>query len=266
MISTPFSVPLLLTVALFCLAVKPGQAAQPELIPYSEADQHAACADAGNWVQHSAVKTYFKDSFYDLDKHMRAFIWQAGQSGAAVETVPQSQWPQHFGRLHRQASELIPRLGRLLPRLERQMDLKPMISQMLDSQIWPPRGDHHSEFLRVALAQHMLAVPADTAQDPGQRIAAVLSDFSEVEQLLFRLSSGEAEATDLEALLAHVAVLHLGWRDGFRPIAEAAILAVNPAQLSQQLASAVVAMCREQASCDRNDSHSQMECSQLEQQ
>ena len=221
----------------------------------------AACRDDGQWVHDAAVYTYFKDSFYDLDVRFRAFIGTARENVKAAAAMEDEQArAERYAFLHEQMKGLIPRMGRLLPRMERPLDLAPMIGQMLKSEIWDPAGDHHTEYLRVALTRDMLSVPAETARDPGPRIAAFLTYFSVVEDLLLTMKSGEGDDKDLEALDANLSALAIGWRDGFRPIAERAIFGGSPDAFAARLADGVKEICRARLACSSNSPDAPMDC------
>lgn len=239
-----------MTAALLCAvaAGSPPAAARQNLDAFEEKEQEA-CADGGGWVRRAAVKTYFADSFRDLDKHFSLFSATVARDlGAAAATTDPGARAARYASIHEQAKTLIPRLGRLLPRTERPLDLAPMVEQMLESAVRDPHGDHYTEYLRVALAREMLAVPPETARDPGPRIAAFLTYFAAAETQLLGLETGGGE--DPEALRRNLQGLFIGWRDGFRPIAEHAIFAPYKDNLEARLASGVEAICAAQEDGD----------------
>ncbi|KCZ96656.1 hypothetical protein HPO_18862 [Hyphomonas polymorpha PS728] len=234
--------------------------AQPSFDGLEDAEIEA-CRDDGQWVKDAAVRTYFKDSYYDLDVRFRAFIGTARRSvktAAAMED--EEARAERYAFLHDQTKDLIPRMGRLLPRMERPLDLAPMIGQMLKSEIWDPQGDHHTEYLRVALAREMLAVPTETARDPGPGIAAFLTYFSVVEDLLLTMKTGEGDKKAVEALDANLAALAIGWRDGFRPIAERAIFGDRPDAFAARLADGVKEICHARLACSSDSLDAPMDC------
>lgn len=235
-------------------------AAQPAFDGFEEAEIEA-CRGGGQWVHDAAVFTYFKDSFYDLDVRFRAFLGSASQRiNTAAATEDAQQRAERYAFLHEQVTDLVPRMGRLLPRMERPPDIAPMIPQMLASDIHAPYGDHHTEYLRVALAREMLGVPAETARDPGPRIAAFLTYFSVVEKLLATLKTGEGDEKDVEALEANLAALALGWRYGFRPIAERVIFGSYANSLDGRLAFTVGQLCDERLACSSDSLDAPMGC------
>ena len=249
--------------AALALALAPFAATAQPVFDGFENAEIAACRDDGQWVRKAAVYAYFKDSYYDLDKHFLAFTGTAAQRvETASAMADEAKRLETYAFLHDQAKGLIPRMGRLLPRMERPLDIAPMISQMLASDIHAPYGDHHTEYLRVALAREMLAVPAPTARDPGPRIAAFLTYFSVVEDLLLTLKSGEGDEKDVEALKANLAALKLGWRDGFRPIAKHAIFGNDADGLRDRLALSVTSICKERLTCASDSLDAPMECSE----
>ena len=240
--------------------VFPAAAAQPVFDGFENAEIDA-CRDDAQWVHKAAVYTYFKDSYYDLDVRFLAFIGTAAKRAeTAAAMKDESQRLESYAFLHEQVTDLIPRMGRLLPRMERPLDINPMIHQMLESAVWDPRGDHHTEYLRVALAREMLDVPAQTARDPGPRIAAFLTYFSVVEDLLLTMKSGEGDEKDLKALDANLGALTLGWRDGFRPIAERAIFRDSPDAFAARLADGVKEICRARLTCSSDSLDAPMDC------
>ena len=235
-------------------------AAQPVFDGFENAEIDA-CRDDAQWVHKAAVYTYFKDSYYDLDVRFLAFIGTAAKRAeTAAAMKDENERLESYAFLHEQVTDLIPRMGRLLPRMERPLDLAPMIEQMLKNEIWDPQGDHHTEYLRVALAREMLAVPTGTARDPGPRIAAFLTYFSVVEDLLLTLKSGDGDEKDVEALEANLAALKLGWRDGFRPIAKQAIFGDTASSLDGRLAFKVKQICETRMTCASDSLDAPMHC------
>ncbi len=234
--------------------------AQPVFDGFENAEIEA-CRDDAQWVHKAAVFAYFKDSYYDLDKHFLAFTGTAVQRvDTAAAMTDEAKRLETYAFLHEQAKGLIPRMGRLLPRMERPLDLKPMIHQMLEGAVWDPRGDHHTEYLRVALAREMLDVPAPIMRDPGPRIAAFLTYFSVVEDLLLTLKTGAGDEKDVEALKANLEALKLGWRDGFRPIANHAIFGNYANSLDGRLAFKVKEICNARLACSSDSLDAPMEC------
>ncbi|MEQ8177126.1 MAG: hypothetical protein RIC52_04080 [Amphiplicatus sp.] len=207
-----------------------------------------ACAENGAWVRDAAVFTYFKDGYYDLDKHFRAFSGTAeSRVGAAAATADDEARAESFAFLHAQVAGLIPRLGRLLPRVERSLDLAPMAEQLRKGEIRNPRGDHHTEYLRVAFAREMLKAPARAAKNPGATLADFLDSFAAVENQLLALKNGGEE--DAEALRRNIRSLGASYRDGFRPIAKHAIFAPYANSLQGRLAFGVKQICEARAMC-----------------
>ncbi|WP_428407256.1 hypothetical protein [Hyphococcus sp.] len=245
----------------FVTALAPFAASAQPVFDGVEKAEIEACRDDAQWVHKAAVYAYFKDSYYDLDKHFLAFTGTAAQRvEAATAMTDEAKRLETYTFLHEQMKDLIPRMGRLLPRMERPLDLKPMIRQMLESDIWDPQGDHHTEYLRVALAREMLAVPAPTARDLGPRIAAFLTYFSVVEELLLTLKTGGGDEKDVAALKANLAALNLGWRDGFRPIANHAIFGNYASSLDGRLAFKVKEICNTRLTCSSDSLDAPMDC------
>lgn len=244
------------------LACSASSSAQPSFDRLEDAETEP-CRNDGQWVSDAAVRTYFKDSYYDLDVRFRAFIGTARQKAEAAAALrDEQQRAEQYAFLHEQIKDLIPRMGRLLPRMERPLDLKPMVHQTLEGIVWDPRGNHHTEFLRVAFARQMLNIPSETARDPGPRIAAFLTYFSVVEDLLLTMKSGEGDEKDLEALDANLTAMAIGWRDGFLPIIERAIFASSPDAFAAQLAEGIQEICDTRLSCSSDSLDAPMECAE----
>ncbi|MEQ8936074.1 MAG: hypothetical protein RIE56_09825 [Amphiplicatus sp.] len=226
-------------------------AAQPGFDAIERADL-PACAEGGAWVRDAAVFTYFKDGYYDLDKRFRAFSGTAGSRiSAAAATADNEARAESFAFLHSQVAGLIPRLGRLLPRVERPLDLASMAEQLRKGEIRNPRGDHHTEYLRVAFAREMLNAPASVAKNPGSSLAGFLDSLAVVENQLLALKNGGDE--DAEALRRNLQGLSANYRDGFRPIAKHVIFASYANSLQGRLAFGVKEICDAQAMCANAD-------------
>lgn len=229
-----------------CLSFTPA-VAQPGLTAFEETERDV-CLENGAWVNDAAVFAYFKDSYYDLDKRFLAFSGSAAMSlDAAAAMSDEKERAKRYVFLHERITGLIPRLGRLLPRVERPLDLAPMAEQMRKGEIRDPTGDHHTEYLRVAFAREMLKAPASVAKNPGSGIADFLDSFAAVENQLLALKNGGDE--DAEALRRNLQSLDAGYRDGFRPIAKHAIFASYANSFQGRLAFGVKEICEAQAIC-----------------
>lgn len=252
----------IITGAFFCTPLNALAQQSPVFSGFEEREQ-AVCAGDGDgaWVRNAAVYTYFKDSYYDLDVHFRAFI---GTAVANVKTTvamkDKSKKRESYAFMHDRAQGLIVGMGRLLPRVERALDLRPMTVQMLESTIWDPQSDGHGEFLRVALASEMLDVAPEIATDPGARIAAFLTYFSVVEGLLFELKTEPDNDKNVQALMANLDALQLGWRDGFRPIANTVIFSGSPEAFAERLTKRVGALCNARRTCTTDSLDEPLDC------
>lgn len=147
-----------------------------------EGDDAPAChIDSGGWAGEPAVAAYSQQSLQQVDAAMLEFI-------SALEQASRADTPYSaadFSRMHIQAGDLISELGRLLPRMERALDLAPMISQMKAREIWWPRGGHRTEFLRVAIAEEVV-----DHQNSAEHTARFLKNFADAEELLLDLKTG----------------------------------------------------------------------------
>ena len=216
-------------------------AAQP-VFDRVESNEFAACGDDGAWVHDAAVFTYFKDSYYDLDVRFLAFsgtVAQRIKTAAAMKDA--SKQLESYAFLHEQALGLIPRIGRLLPRMQQPLDLAPMIEQMRAEEIGAPVGNHRTEYLRVAFARQMLTAPTRGVRQPGTAIADFLTHLAITEdQLLTLKSGGEIDRATLEANLVG---LGDSYRDSFKPVTKQVIFGPYASSLNGRLAFAVKQIC-----------------------
>ncbi|GEM_PF-1049015 len=167
----------------------------PDLTAY-EGEAFAPCVlDQGAWAGERQTTRYVEDSFHDLQRSVGPFAEAVERTAREAANQPQADWPALFEPLHIEAGANIHRLGRLLPRMERAMDLVPMSSQMQQKQIWWPSGGHHTEYLRVAIAEEVV----DHQLSAGQT-AQFLTRLGEVEALLLELKSGGAPPESLARL------------------------------------------------------------------
>lgn len=151
------------TLALMAMAFSPVASNANELYEFEHEDFPACSVDGGAWAGDARAARYLEVSFDDLDEHFDQLLDDLDAASGAVPGIPRDQWPTRFEPLHIQAQSNIVWLGRLLPRMNRPLDLAPMSGQFADGQIWLPRGGHHTEFLRVALAEELVADPATRA-------------------------------------------------------------------------------------------------------
>lgn len=209
-----------------------------------EADERPLCFVRGSdWPGNARTLAYVETAYSDLEEQMNALLFalaRANERGASGA----DEWAP----LHQQAQAAIRRLGRLLPRVERQLDLAPMADQFGRRDIGAPRGDHYTEYLRVALAREF----ADH-QNLGDHMAGFLASLDRVETLLLGLKAGTADAKGLPAASR---ALGQGW-DAVRPgmmrvIFDRPDMPTGDA-LSDRLLTRVSALCEEKAECGEAD-------------
>lgn len=226
-----------------------------------ETAEIAACAADSQWLSDAAVYSYVKDAYYDLDVRFRAFTGMAGQQLiTAAASKDMDTRITHYTFLYHQLSDLIPRLGRLLPRMARPLDVPPLIAQMLTSDVWLPRGDHHTEYLRIALARDLLEQTSNVNGDPGFRLAAFLTYFSVVEQMLLTLKTDSGSEDQVAILQANLTALQLSWRHDVRPLLNNSILARSPTEFNQGINVQLAAICRAHKACRNDDLNAAIDC------
>ncbi len=227
--------------AITLLAACPANAA--DIFTGFEDTERDICDANGGWVQYAAVSTYFEDSYYDFDKHMLAFtggLDGAGKNFKYIMARSKDAQSQKFTFMHENVTALTPRIGRLLPRVDRPMDLPAVIAQMREGAVGDPYGDHHSEFLRVALAREMLSA-SDAA---GADIARFLEDIAAVEGRLLGMKNGDATRRDARRLWNEMQALSGSYRGAFRPVARQTIFGDN---LRDRLAPRITEICAARA-------------------
>lgn len=153
-----------------------------------------------------------------------------------------------FAPLRDEAQANIVRLGRLLPRMDRPLDLPPMTGQFEEGAIWWPRGDHHTEYLRVALAEEFAA-----HQNLADHIAAFLSRFEEVETLLLGLEYAETgDEPTVKKLADATRQLREAWEavePGMRRVIFDRPDMPKGESLSERLQARVTAICKSYSEC-----------------
>ncbi len=148
------------TLALMAMALTPVASHANELDDFAQEDFPACSVDGGAWAGDARAARYLEASFDDLDDHFDQLLDDLDAATGAAPGMPRDQWSTRFEPLHIEAQAQIVRLGRLLPRMDRPLDLAPMSGQFAQGEIWLPRGGHHTEFLRGALAEELVADPA----------------------------------------------------------------------------------------------------------
>jgi hypothetical protein len=212
-----------------------------------ETESIDACADGSSWLldRDQRAESYLRQSYFDFDKHFRAFtgtLWRDIDAAAKD--------PAQFARIAARLDALMPRLGRLLNYASAPADSLQVarIAGSFDFQSpdLPDPDDGHTFWLRAALAQEMVGGFDVAADEAGERIDAFLTSLGRVR---YRLRMLEAASTgdDVErdtASLREVQALVRDWRDGLNPVINQAIFG-GPPRLGERLHPHMRAMCGE---------------------
>jgi hypothetical protein len=150
------------------------------------------CPDREDWTRNAALTAYFRDHYYEFDLYGGAFISAGGRSDRVL-SEPLEERIRVGTVWHDRILGIIYRLGRLLPRFSRPMDLPPMIHQAETGVVKDPDTGEYVEFLRVALVRDMLAV----SDDAGATIATFLKDLDALEGQTDAIRDGEITADQL---------------------------------------------------------------------
>lgn len=223
------------------------------LTSYEEDGFPACFVDQGAWAGEPRTTLYVEDSFHDLDRGFGRFIDSVERSAREAADQPQGDWAALFEPVHIEAGANIVRLGRLLPRMERAMDLAPMASQMEEQQIWWPRGDQHTEYLRVAIAEEVVDY-----QNASEHMALFLTRLSEVEALLLELKSGSAGPDTLARLQVAALAMPDDWDAasfGFRGVIFDRPNMPVGESLSERLRFRVRTICESYRTCGGDGDH-----------
>ncbi|HEY8603744.1 hypothetical protein [Tsuneonella suprasediminis] len=228
------------------------------LLAYERKGFSVCYADGGAWAGEGIAARYIEDGFHDLERHFSPFLNDVEQAAAKAASEPRANWPVRFAPLHNEMQANIVRLGRLFPRMRRPLDLAPMAAQLEEGRIWWPRGDHHTEYLAVALSEEF----ADH-QNLGHHVAIFLSSLERVEAMLLDLRYDETDdpASDLSSpqdLADAVRQLRESWEDGARPgmmqvIFDRPDIPENET-LSRRLQTRVMAICKSGSTCSGDGS------------
>ena len=181
---------------------------------YAREEFQACQADGGAWAGEPRAARYVRGSFEEFDRHFGAFLGDMERAAEQAASQPRAKWPARFAPLHEEMKANIARLGRVLPRMNRPLDLAPLAGQFEDGAIWWPLGDHHTEYLGVALSQEFV-----DHQNLGEHLAIFLSSLERIEAQLLDLKYAD-EDDDLSnprELAAAVRSLREDWEDGARP-------------------------------------------------
>ncbi|MBH1944872.1 hypothetical protein I5L01_11585 [Erythrobacter sp. YJ-T3-07] len=188
-----------------------------DLTSYAREEFPVCQADGGAWAGEPRAARYIRGSFEEFDRQFGAFLGDLEQAAERSASEPRAKWPTRFAPLHEEMKANIARLGRVLPRMNRPVDVPPLAGQFEDGAIWWPLGDHHTEYLGVALSQEFV-----DHQNLGEHLAIFLSSLERVEAQLLDLKYAEPDdaASDLpspQELAAAVRSLREDWEDGARP-------------------------------------------------
>ena len=244
------------TLALMAMALTPVACHATDLDEFENKDFPACFIDGGAWAGEPRVARYVEASFNDLDAHLNQLLDDLDSATGAAPGMPRDQWPTRFERLQIEAQANIVWLGRLLPRMDRPLDLAPMSGQFARGEIWLPRGDHHTEFLRVALAQEFVA-------DPETRAAVVdlLSSLELVESRLLDLKYADEIDPDeggraLDELGHETRELRASWEE-LSPAMRRLIFddgrQGGVPSLSERLQRRVIAICEAYSGCSADE-------------
>lgn len=223
------------------------------LTSYEEDGFPVCFIDQGAWAGEPRTTRYVEDSFHELDRHFGRFIDSVERSAREAANKPQGDWAALFEPVHDDAKANINRLGRLLPRMERALDIAPMIEQMEEQQIWWPRGDHHTEYLRVAIAEEVV-----DHQNASEHMALFLARLSEVEVLLLELKSGSAGPDTLARLQVAALAMPDDWEaasTGFRRVIFDRPNMPVGESLGERLRFRVSAICESYSTCGGQEDH-----------
>lgn len=217
-----------------------------DLAAYEHEEFSACYVDQGAWAGEPRAARYVQDSFDDFDRHFGPFLDDLEQAANGAAFEPPTRW----SALHAAAQANIARLGRLLPRLNRPLDLAPMAGQFEEGAIWWPRGNHHTEFLRVALAEELAR-----HQNLADPMAAFLARFERLEALLLDLKYPEAvdEASAGTELAGAAQQLREGWETvepGMRRVIFDRRDMPQGESLPERLRARVTAICEGYSVCD----------------
>lgn len=223
-----------------------------DLAAYEREEFSACYVDQGDWAGERRAARYVEASFGDFERHFGRFLDELERAATRAASEPPTDRAKHFASLHNEAQANIVRLGRLVPRMNRPLDLAPMVGQFEEAAIWWPRGDHHTEFLRVALAEEFAG-----HQNLAEHMVLFLSRFERVEALLLSLKyAGKEESAATPPSLNEVAraarQLREGWEaaePGMRRVIFDRPDMPSGESLSERLHARVAAICRSYSDC-----------------
>jgi hypothetical protein len=160
---------------------------------YAE-DKNASelCSGQEDWTQYAALENYFRGNYYDFDVYGGAFISAPGRS-EQILSDPIDERIRVGTMWHDRILGIIVRLGRMLPRLSRPMDLPPMIHQVQAGVMKEPESGEYVEFLRASLVRDMLA----SSETASTTIAEFLTNLDKLEGQTDAMQNGEISSEQL---------------------------------------------------------------------
>lgn len=161
----------------------------------SDNEPASLCVPEENWTRDTALVRYFRDHYYEFDVHSSAFISSTGGS-ERILSEPLEERVRVGTALHDRILGIIYRLGRLLPRFSRPVDVMPMAEQVQAGTVRDPDTGEYVEFLRVALVHDLLA----SSDDAAVVMARFLTDLDALESQTHKMSGGDITPDMLQAL------------------------------------------------------------------
>ncbi|SKB94151.1 hypothetical protein [Sphingopyxis flava] len=230
--------------------VDPPATAPPEAPPAFaryEAEAIEPCAGESAWLlsEDRRAEQYLKNSYYEFDKHFRAFT---GTLAHEIDAAKADS--ERAARMAVRLDTLMPRLARLLTGVGAPADSLAVARVAGSFEFQQPEraqpGDGHAAWLRAALADEMVRGEDYAAADlAGERIDAFLTSLGKLRYGLRRLEA-QTEApdrgADIAGLQRDARALLRDWRDGFDPVVKKAIFDDVPG-LAERLHRGVRAMC-----------------------
>ncbi|ALC11493.1 hypothetical protein [Sphingopyxis sp. 113P3] len=223
--------------------------AEPPAFTRYEAEAIEPCAHESAWLLSAdrRAEQYLKNSYYEFDKHFRAFT---GSLARDIDVAKAD--PARATRIAERLDALMPRLARLLTGVAAPADSLAVARISGSFEFQSPEGvqpgDGHTAWLRAALAEEMvLGEDRAAADEAGERIDAFLTSLGKLRYGLRRLEArtdGRDRDADLAALHGDAQALVRNWRDGFDPALKQALFDAEPS-LAERLHRRIRAMCPE---------------------
>lgn len=223
--------------------------AEPPAFTRYEAEAIEPCAHESAWLLSAdrRAEQYLKNSYYEFDKHFRAFT---GSLARDIDVAKAD--PARATRIAERLDALMPRLARLLTGVAAPADSLAVARISGSFEFQSPEGvqpgDGHTAWLRAALAEEMVLGEDRTAADEaGERIDAFLTSLGKLRYGLRRLEARKGERdrdADLAVLHRDAQALVRDWRDGFDPVLKLALFDAEP-RLAERLHRRIRTVCPE---------------------